>query len=119
MPSFRCGTPGERAQKQWAVVLEWFFTIKASPGRRWRQEANMKVFLGLIMAAALALPAQAGLTVVPGASGAGSVILVEGGCGPDGHRDRDGYCRPNWHEDRGVCPRGYHLGGEGRRCWPN
>jgi hypothetical protein len=79
----------------------------------------MKVFLGLIMAAALALPAQAGLTAMPSAGGTGSVILVEGGCGPDAHRDHEGYCRPNWHEDRPVCPRGYHLGEDGRRCWPN
>jgi len=79
----------------------------------------MKAFLGLVMAVALALPAQAGVTVVPSAGGPGSVILVEGGCGRDEHRDERGYCRPDWRaHDRGVCPRGYHLGRDDR-CWPN
>ena len=79
----------------------------------------MKVFLGLIVAAALALPAQGGVTAGPRVSGTDGVILVEGGCGPDAHRDREGYCRPNYREERPVCPRGYHLGAEGRHCWPN
>jgi len=80
----------------------------------------MKIFLGLVMAAALATSTQAMQTVAPRTSGTSPMILVEGGCGPDYHRDDRGYCRPNWREhDHGVCPRGYHLGPEGRRCWPN
>jgi len=84
----------------------------------------MKAFLGLVTAATLALPtlaisAHAAQSPIPGASGAGSVILVEGGCGPDYHRDERGYCRPNWREwERGrACPPGWHLGRD--RCWPN
>jgi hypothetical protein len=81
----------------------------------------MKAFLGLIMAAALVAPtAQAAQTEVSGATSSGSIILAEGGCGRDYHRDWRGYCVPNWREwSGGVCPPGWHLGQEGRRCWPN
>jgi hypothetical protein len=80
----------------------------------------MRAFLGLVMAAALVSPTQAAPVMVPRASDAGVVILVEGGCGPDYHRDYNGYCRPNWREwDGRACPPHWHLGSEGRRCWPN
>jgi hypothetical protein len=80
----------------------------------------MKSFLGLLVAAALAIPAQAAPIVTSGSTVAGSIILVEGGCGRDYHRDERGYCRPNWREFQGrACPPGWHLGPEGRRCWPN
>lgn len=84
----------------------------------------MKALFGLVLAASLIIPAlsvAAGaatpLTSAPAMSR--SIILVEGGCGRDEHRNDRGYCRPNWreHEDR-ECPRGYHEG-EHRRCWPN
>ena len=82
----------------------------------------MKAFLGLIIAAAsLAAPVQAAQTQVSG-TGASSIILVEGGCGRDYHRDRAGYCVANWREwEPGwrACPPGWHLGPQGRRCWPN
>ena len=58
----------------------------------------MKAFLGLVMAAALITPLQAAQTVAPGVTSAGSIVLVEGGCGRDYHRDERGYCRPNWRE---------------------
>jgi hypothetical protein len=80
----------------------------------------MKAFLGLVLAAALASPTQAAVTVVPGPAVSSSTILVEGGCGRDYHRNDRGECRPNWREyDRRACPPGWHLGSEGRRCWPN
>ncbi len=82
----------------------------------------MKAILGLVMAAALIGPTQAAPTVAPRVSSAGSIILVEGGCGRDYHRDPRGFCRPNWREwEPGwrACPPGWHLGSEGRRCWPN
>ena len=80
----------------------------------------MKAFLGLVMAAALISPTYAAPAAIPATSTGGPVILVEGGCGPDHHRDERGYCRPNWREWGGrACPPGWHLGAEGRRCWPN
>jgi hypothetical protein len=81
---------------------------------------KMKVLLGLVMASALIIPAQSAPTIASQPQIAGSTILVEGGCGRDYHRDERGYCRPNWREwDGRACPPGWHLGGEGRRCWPN
>ena len=82
----------------------------------------MKAFLGLVMAAAVILPTQAAPTVAPRTSSAGSIILVEGGCGRDYHRGPYGGCQPNWREWQPgwrACPPGWHLGPEGRRCWPN
>jgi hypothetical protein len=82
----------------------------------------MKALLGLVMAVALIAPSQAAPVAVPNTSSNGSVVLVEGGCGHDYHRDDHGYCRPNWREwEPGwrACPPGWHLGGEGHRCWPN
>ncbi len=80
----------------------------------------MKAFLGLVMAAALISPTQATTTIAPHAPAVSGVILVEGGCGRDYHRNERGECRPNWHEYEGrACPPGWHLGSEGRRCWPN
>jgi hypothetical protein len=82
----------------------------------------MKAFLGIVMAAALVSPTFAAPTVAPPASSASSIIMVEGGCGRDYHRDERGSCRPNWREwepGSRACPPGWHLGPEGRRCWPN
>ena len=85
----------------------------------------MKRLLGVAMAAALTVPALAAPVPVPGDVGSGSIILVEGGCGPYAHRDYYGYCRPNGPPPgyyapgtvRWVCPPGWHYGGG--RCWPN
>ncbi|KAB1072202.1 GCG_CRPN prefix-to-repeats domain-containing protein [Methylobacterium planeticum] len=51
-----------------------------------------------------------------------NIVEVYGGCGPYGHRGPYGGCRPGGQ--RGgyygrACPRGFHLGRGGRRCWPN
>jgi hypothetical protein len=47
----------------------------------------------------------------------GLIIRVAEGCGPGWWRGPGGRCHPM---ARGrVCPRGYHLGPEGERCWPN
>ncbi|MGA3003618.1 MAG: hypothetical protein ABSE20_18025 [Acetobacteraceae bacterium] len=80
----------------------------------------MKAFLGIVMTAALISPTLAAPTIAPPTSNASSIILVEGGCGRDYHRDDRGLCRPNWREwDHRACPPGWHLGPERRRCWPN
>jgi len=81
----------------------------------------MKSLLGLAMAAAFAAPAFAASLPAPGRVDPGSIILIEGGCGPYAHRDYYGYCRPNeaapGYTVRWVCPPGWHYGGG--RCWPN
>ena len=82
----------------------------------------MKSLLGLVMAVALISPSQAAPGTVPNTSSADPIILAEGGCGHEYHRDHYGYCRPNWREwEPGwrACPPGWHLGSEGRKCWPN
>jgi len=85
----------------------------------------MKLFLGLVMASALIIPAliipaRAAGTIGSQPAVASTTILVEGGCGHDAHRDERGNCRPNWREwDGRGCPRGWHLGAEGHKCWPN
>jgi hypothetical protein len=85
-----------------------------------RRRRDMKALLGLVTAVALTMPVQAARTVVPMVTSAAPVILIEGDCGRDYHRDERGFCRPNWREMEGrACPPGYHLGSEGRRCWPN
>ncbi len=55
-----------------------------------------------------------------------SAQLIADGCGPDAFRGPAGHCRPFARErmrerafERRACPRGYHPGREGRRCWPN
>ena len=39
------------------------------------------------------------------------------GCGPGFWRGSGGHCHP-FAVNR-ACPVGYHLGPEGKRCWPN
>ncbi len=83
----------------------------------------MKAILGMVMAAALITPTQASMTFAPSAPSGSPIIQVRDGCGEGFHRNPEGYCRPNYWErgryERLECPRGYHLGAEGRRCWPN
>jgi hypothetical protein len=46
-----------------------------------------------------------------------AIVKVAEGCGPGWWRGPRGRCHPM---ARGrACPRGFHLGPEGRRCWPN
>jgi hypothetical protein len=82
----------------------------------------MKTILGLLMAGALILPVQAAHAPAVETTVGAPIILVEGGCGRDYHRNDRGYCVPNWREwdpSWRACPPGWHLGSEGRRCWPN
>ena len=80
----------------------------------------MKALLGLALAMSLAAPAMAAVSLTVPADGQSPIVRVEGGCGRDGHRGEDGRCHPNFREwDGRRCPRGYHLGREDRRCWPN
>ncbi|WP_246725088.1 hypothetical protein [Beijerinckia sp. L45] len=56
-----------------------------------------------------------------GDAAAPRVTLVYGGCGPYGHRGPYGGCRPGGQLSGygRRCPWGYHLGPNGRLCWPN
>jgi hypothetical protein len=47
----------------------------------------------------------------------GAVVKVAEGCGPGFWRGPGGRCHP-FAENR-LCPRGYHIGPHGRRCWPD
>jgi hypothetical protein len=91
----------------------------------------MKAVLGLAAAVALITPLQAS-TVMPNVvPDRGSIIMVEGGCGPYAHRDYSGFAvrtvrhrgitRPDIMTGEiqfvgSACP-GWHFGGG--RCWPN
>jgi hypothetical protein len=75
------------------------------------------IILSAALAFGLATTASAGFTPVPLGGTDGVIIKVAEGCGPGWWRGPEGRCHPM---ARGrVCPVGYHLGPEGRRCWPN
>ena len=99
----------------------------------------MKIFIALTLAAVTltaigARPTAASQSAASQSaasqSGHGSISpsaqLIADGCGPDAFRGPAGHCRPFARErmrerafERRACPRGYHPGREGRRCWPN
>ncbi len=66
----------------------------------------------------VATAAVAGVPAAPiGASGGGLIVKVAEGCGAGFWRGPGGRCHP-FAVNR-ACPPGYHLGPEGKRCWPN
>ena len=75
----------------------------------------------MLMGAALVIgmSSVAGAAVMPAPIGESSVgiVKVAEGCGPGFWRGPGGACHPMARNR--VCPRGFHLGPEGRRCWPN
>lgn len=81
--------------------------------------------LGTSLALMLALSGASPLAAMPAAPApdAAPIEKVYGGCGPYGHRGPYGGCR--WGGQRGgyglgrPCPPGFHLGPQGRKCWPN
>lgn len=79
------------------------------------------MFKSLVLSAALAagFATAASAGVIPatiGKSDAG-IIKVAEGCGPGWWRGPNGRCHPMAMNR--ACPPGYHLGPEGKRCWPN
>ena len=68
------------------------------------------------LAAGLATAANAGI-IAPVASSDSLIVKVAEGCGPGFWRGPGGACHP-FAVGR-ACPVGYHLGPEGKRCWPN
>ena len=75
-----------------------------------------KLILGALLAVGLAASAQAAMTVPP-VDKSPAVTLVAEGCGPGFWRGPGGHCHP--FANHRMCPHGYHLGSEGRRCWPD
>jgi hypothetical protein len=75
-----------------------------------------KLVIGTLFAIGLAGSAQAAMTVSPLEKG-GAVTLVAEGCGPGLWRGPGGHCHP--YAAHRMCPRGYHIGPQGHRCWPN
>jgi hypothetical protein len=75
------------------------------------------VFLATALAFGLATVASATVTQAPVGNAKGSVVKVAEGCGPGFWRGPGGRCHPMAMGR--ACPPGYHLGPEGKRCWPN
>jgi len=72
--------------------------------------------LGALLALGMAASAQAAM-IAPLVERGPAVTLVAEGCGPGWWRGPAGRCHPMAMGR--ACPRGYHLGPEGHRCWPN
>jgi len=75
------------------------------------------IYLGAALAFGLATAAGAAVTPVQISNTNSAIVKVAEGCGPGFWRGPGGRCHP-FAEGR-LCPRGYHIGPEGRRCWPN
>src|SRR5271154_4137830 len=73
--------------------------------------------LGAALAFGLATASSAAMLPVPVGANADLTIKVAEGCGPGMWRGPGGRCHP-FAQGR-LCPPGYHIGPEGRRCWPN
>lgn len=61
--------------------------------------------------------ANAGMMAAPVGVGASAIVKAAEGCGRGFWRGPGGHCHPMAMNR--ACPRGYHLGPEGERCWPN
>jgi hypothetical protein len=75
------------------------------------------IFLSGALAFGLATAANAGITPAAVGTPNSTVVKVAEGCGPGFWRGPGGACHP-FAVGR-ACPVGYHLGPEGKRCWPN
>ena len=73
----------------------------------------------LVVALAFGLATAASAAVTPARVGHANnlVTRVAEGCGPGFWRGPGGVCHP--FAVRRACPRGYHIGPAGKRCWPN
>jgi hypothetical protein len=74
----------------------------------------------LVLSAALVFglaTAASAMSAAPVTTSGGLVIKVAEGCGPGFWRGPAGKCHPM--AVGRACPIGYHLGPEGKRCWPN
>jgi hypothetical protein len=76
----------------------------------------VKSILGGLLALGFAASAQAAM-IAPPVANTPAITRVAEGCGPGWWRGPGGKCHPMAMNR--VCPPGYHLGPEARRCWPN
>lgn len=76
------------------------------------------IALGAVLAFSLATASNAAIMPMPVGSPSDLTIKVAEGCGPGFWRGPHGVCHPMAGPGR-LCPPGFHIGPEGRRCWPN
>jgi hypothetical protein len=76
-----------------------------------------KLFLSVAFAIGLSTAAFAGVMMAPVGESSPAITRVAEGCGPGFWRGPHGACHPMAHNR--ACPRGFHLGPHGQRCWPN
>lgn len=75
------------------------------------------IVLSAALAFGLANTANAGITPAPVGNADSAIVKIAEGCGPGFWRGPAGHCHPM--AVNRACPVGYHLGPEGKRCWPN
>jgi hypothetical protein len=75
------------------------------------------IVLSAALVLGLASAASAGITPAPVGNASSAIVKVAEGCGPGFWRGPAGHCHP-FAVGR-ACPVGYHLGPEGKKCWPN
>jgi hypothetical protein len=76
-----------------------------------------KLALSAAFIAGLATSAAAGVMVSPISDSGLTITRVAEGCGPGMWRGPHGGCHP--FARHRMCPRGFHIGPHGKRCWPN
>jgi hypothetical protein len=83
-----------------------------------REQSMIRTFvLGAALALSFATTSNAAILPVQTGPVSGLAIKVAEGCGPGMWRGPGGRCHPMFNGR--ACPPGYHLGPEGKRCWPN
>ena len=73
--------------------------------------------LGAALAFSFATASSAAITPAPIGTSSDLTIRVAEGWGPGFWRGPGGRCHP--FATGRLCPPGYHIGPEGKRCWPN
>jgi hypothetical protein len=74
------------------------------------------ILLSAGLAFAFATAASAGIAPRPVGNAGSPVVKVAEDCGVGRWRGPDGRCHPM--ATGKACPAGYHLGPDGKRCWP-
>ena len=75
------------------------------------------IVLSTALVLGLATAASAGIATAPIGNNQSLIVKVAEGCGPGWWRGPGGRCHPMARAR--LCPPGFHIGPEGRRCWPN